>query len=64
MPKIPKQRGSGSFGGSGHGESKFRSVRRGGRPGAGRAKSSGCALFLVVGVGVATAVGAYVGSVL
>lgn len=59
MPKIPKQRGGGGFGGSGHGESKFLSVRRGGRPSAGR-KSSGCALFLIVGMG-AVAIASWVG---
>lgn len=61
MAKIPKQRGSGGFGGSGHGESKFKSVRRGGRPSSGRAKSSGCAVLLIAGVGVATGLGTWVG---
>lgn len=61
MPKIPKQRRGGSFGGSGHGESKFTSIGRGGRPSAGRAKGKGCALFLLVGFGVATAIGVGVG---
>lgn len=61
MPKIPKPRGGSSgFGGGSHSESKFKSVRRGGRPSAGR-KSSGCALFLIVGLGLTAAIGTGVG---
>ena len=60
MAKIPKQRGGGKTGGSGHGASKFKSIQRGGRPSAGRAKG-GCALFLIIGVGVATGLGAWAG---
>lgn len=60
---VPKQRKGGSFGGSGHGESKFKSVRRGGRPGSGRAKKADsawpCAVVVLAGGAVlAVAAGA------
>lgn len=61
MAKIPKQRGSGGFGGGGHGDSKFKSVRRGGRPSAGRAKSSGCVLVILTGGAIAVGAGTAVG---
>lgn len=64
MGKIPKPRKGGSFGGSGHAESKFKSVRRGGRPGASRPKKSGgslCLVFCLAGcASVALAAGALV----
>lgn len=58
---VPKQRKGGSFGGSGHGESKLKSVRRGGRPGAGRAKKADsawpCAVVVLAGCAVLAIVG-------
>lgn len=45
---VPKQRGGSSGrGGGSHGESNFRSVRRGGRPSAGRRKGGCLAVFVL-----------------
>lgn len=57
MSKIPKQRKGGQTGGSGHGESKFKSVRRGGRPGAGRKSSTPCVVVVLAGFAVLAVVG-------
>jgi len=61
MTKIPKPRKSGQTGGGGHSESKFTSVRRGGRPGAARKADSGsgwpCAVVVLVGLGGLSVIG-------